>query len=383
MSLIIPVALRSISTVVPPIILDGTIAGLFVYNTDSYIYGSFTEITGNTRWRFASINNSGSLTTFFQGQTNPGYQQAACLMKNALNQDVILMGNSSSLKQLDTSTGNILSSGPAYQGVELMTNIFVDPNDNTSDIFIAGNFLKIGTKTMNGFAKFNNNLSFNTTWICLPSPAGTVYSLCSAPNFPSHFYAGGGFTSIDGNTTRRKIARIGKTGTGAVDTTFNFSYTNCSNIYSMAPSSNGYIFVGGNSTTNKPFFKCITTTGSDFLNLSGNIQNPWANYFTYCSFININHDNSKIYAHFSSTSAFSGTTGMGYLHRFNSDGTLDTTFNSPLGYVKFARFTSAPRVEFDFNYIDNRISVAGAFDWVEGTNKSNFVILNNDGTIFA
>lgn len=382
MSLIIPVSLRSISTVVPPIILDGTIAGLFVYNTDSYIYGYFSEITGNTRWRFASVDNNGALTTFFQGQTNPGYQRAACLMKNALNQDVVLMNKNNAFTQLDITTGIVLSSGPTYDGAALMVSIFVEPSNSASDIFISGSFSKIGTKTMNGFAKFNNNLSFNTSWICIPSPAGTVYSLCSAPNFPSHFYAGGGFTSIDGNTTRKKIARIGKTGTGAVDTTFNFSHTNCSNIYSMAPSSNGFIFVGGKSTTNKPFFKCITTTGSDFLNLSGNIQNPWDNYFTNCSFIKINDNNSKIYAHFSSTSAFSGTTGMGYLHRFNSDGTLDTTFNSPLGYVKFAKFSGSLKVEFDFNYVDDRISVAGAFDWVEGTGKNNFVILNNDGTIF-
>lgn len=383
MSLIIPLALRSLSTVVPPVFLDGSIAGLFVDNTTTFIYGYFSEITSIQRWRLASFDNNGGLTSFFNSQTNQGYQKAAALMKTPSGQNTVLAQSSSySLTQFNTTDGAIISAGPQYQGVDFIRNFFVDPYITNSDIFASGSFTKIGTTLRSGLAKFKNNLSFDSSWVCNPFPAGTISNLCSAPNFPSHIYVGGSFTSIKG-AAKRKIARLTKTGAGAVDNSFTFSsYTTCNTLYSISPSSNGYIFIGGNSTINKPLIKCITSSGTDFLNLSGNIQQPWSNYFSYCSEIKVNEPENKIYAFVTSSSAFSGTTVVGYLHRFNSDGTLDTTFNSPDGYVPFARFNGTPLFYIDFNNIDNRISVGGTFDWVDGSNKNGFAILNNNGSIF-
>ena len=382
MSLIIPLALKSISTVVPPVILDGTISGLFVDNTTTFIYGSFTEITGITRWRLAGIDNNGALTSFFSGKPNPGYQSTAALMKTPSGQNTVLAKYNGSLTQFDTTDGSVVSAGPAYAGVDLINDLFVDPYITNSEVFAAGLFSKIGSTARSGLAKFKNNLSFDSSWSCNPYPTGTIYSICSAPNFPSHIYVGGSFTSIEGNTTKRKVARITKTGAGVVDTTFTFSYNTCSTVFSLSPSSNGYIFVAGSSTVNRPFIKCITSSGTDFLNLSGNIQQPWSNYFSYCSEIKVNEAENKIYAFVTGSSAFSGTTVVGYLHRFNYDGTLDTSFNNPNGYISFARFNGTPTCRIDFNNVDNRISIGGAFDWVSGTNKTNFTILNNNGSIF-
>lgn len=379
MSLIIPLALKSISTAVPPIVINGEIDKILVNNEITYIFGFFDNITGVDRKNIASINNnSKTITNFYQNGTDLGIQYDAALMKRPDNTDSIVVRsinlNNEKIIQLDKTTGNILSSGPSYAGVRNIFKFFIDPYINNSEIFAIGAFQKIGTFTKNGFAKFNNNLSVNSTWTCSPNPIYTVYALCSS-HLSTHIYAGGEFNTIKG-IARKRIARIRKTD-GAVDTSFTYTPTLNGNndvIYSMDLSSNGRLFVGGVWASTTPIFRCLNTNGTLFLDLTGNI--PSLNYsLDAVRNIKINSFDQKIY-----TSLISYESSDTVLFRFNSNGSLDTTFNSPSGYVVFSNQNVSSLINFDFDNTNGLISVGGRFDTVNGNSVSNFAYLSSDGS---
>jgi uncharacterized delta-60 repeat protein len=75
------------------------------------------------------------------------------------------------------------------------------------------------------------------------------------------------------------------------------------------------------------------------------------------------------------SAAFSGYTG---LMRFNSNGIIDTTFNS--GGSQFSGSTS-DRVYDIYVYPDNKILVAGLFNKYNGVTCNGLIKLNSDGTV--
>lgn len=397
MSLIIPLALKSISTVVPPIIIAGDIIELLVKNQKTYVGGYFDNITGVDRNDLASFDNdTKTINSFYQGEAklNPYYGVfGMSVMKTPSNNDVIVVSDGLKIRQLNSTTGVTVSSGPSYNN-NYINEYFIDPNINNSEIFGAGTFITIGSLTRDGFVKFNNNLSINSTFTCRPNPVATVFALCSS-HLTTHIYAGGSFNTIR-SVGRKRIARVRKTD-GAVDTTFTFSSVGSDAIYSMSLSSNGRLFVGGTSdnqvtSLGRPLIRCLNTNGTIFSNLTANIPLV-PGTLSYCSNIKVNNSEQKIYTSIESSYPLSGNPGVGpylsILARFNTDGTLDTSFNSPSGFVPFILQGGQARINFDFDYDNNLIPVGGHFSWIgnwdytSGNSVSNFAYLSSDGSFVS
>lgn len=387
MSLIIPLALKSISTIVPPILVEGTIFGLFVLEQDTYIYGNFNSITSIQRKDFASFDNiTKTLTNFYQNGPDFSFHYSAAVMKTPDNNNSILVCGIDSLVQLDTTTGDILSSGPSYAGANLINYVYTDPNINNSEIFVAGSFAKISTFTKNGFAKFNNNLSFNSSWTCSPNPAYTVYAICSS-HLSTHVYAGGQFTSIRG-ISRKSIARVRKTD-GVVDTSFTYtpipdSSGRPNSIRSMDLAQNGTLWIAGDINFSKPILRGLNENGTFYLELTSSLPSTPLP-LNYASQIKINSLENKIYT---SLISFQNSSGkyMGILARFDSFGNLDTTFNSPSGYIILINNSLNPSINFDFDQTNDLIAVGGRFNWIgdwdmiNGNSVTNFAYLSSDGS---
>jgi hypothetical protein len=395
MSVIIPLALKSISTVVPPINIDGSIYGLFVKDETTYFYGNFNTITGIDRNKLASFdNNTKTITTFYQNGSAFGFHYGAAPMKTPDNTDAVIIRGGSRIFQLDATTGEILSSSPVYVGVSNILDFYTDPYVTNSEIFTTGTYSKIGGVTKNGFAKFNNNLSFNSVWRCAPNPASTVYCMCSS-DLPTHIYAGGQFTSIRG-VTRRCIARVRKTD-GAVDTSFTYTPIpgipgSRNSISSMDLAPNGTLWIAGTIVSeNRPILRGLNSNGTFLAELTGILPSTPLG-LNSARQIKIHPNELKIYATLRSFNTSSGKY-MSILARFHplGDGSiiLDTTFNSPSGYVLFVDNSFPPDINFDFDLTNDLIVAGGKFNWVgdwdlvNGNSVSNFAYLSSDGSFIS
>ncbi|WP_309398343.1 immunoglobulin domain-containing protein [Cerasicoccus maritimus] len=88
--------------------------------------------------------------------------------------------------------------------------------------------------------------------------------------------------------------------------------------------------------------------------------------------------NGKILAG-GNVSLFQGTGDAEALRRLNSDGTLDTSFNS--GNAGLAASSGSPEVNVIYVLSDDKILVGGTFSTYNGVSRSGIVKLNADGTL--
>lgn len=186
-------------------------------------------------------------------------------------------------------------------------------------ILIGGEFNSVLGVARNNIARLNVDgtldLDFN------PNASGAVSNgavLSIAVQADGKVLAGGYFTNIGGQT-RNRIARLDAV-TGAADATFNLNATSpaidATAVLSIKAQSDGKILVGG-----------------VFTNIGGQTRNNIA--------------------------------------RFNSDGTLDTTFNPNANSDVFSIAVQA----------DGKVLIGGGFNTVGGQERNFIARLNTDGTL--
>jgi len=235
-------------------------------------------------------------------------------------------------------------------------------NDGSGKILIAGEFLTYGSVTVNGIARLNSDGTLDTTFnqdpstglpysgfgpngtpgirtmvvdtnTTIPNPANPGTQIAN-PNL-NKIYVGGWFTSYNGDTNRKYFIRLNSD--GSIDDDFNrdpdteilragFS----SAVYQISLQSDGNIFAVGaftqyNSTTRKCIAKIngdgILDTGFDpgvgITNTSGVLAKLLS--------VAVQEDGKVVIG--GDFIQYNGVSRK-YLARLNSDGSLDTNFNS-------------------------------------------------------
>jgi len=307
------------------------------------------------------------------------------------------------LAKLNASDGSVDTS---FTPSAIDKNVYaiVPLNDGSGKILIAGEFTTYGGIAVGGIARLNSNGTLDTTFnhdpatglpyagfgpnatpgvrtmvvdtnATIPDPANPGSQITN-PNL-NKIYVGGWFTSYNGDTTRKYFIRLNSD--GSIDNNYNRDLSTgilktgfSSAVYQISLQSDGNIFVAGafgqyNATVRK-FIAKINSDGILDTSFDPGIGATKTAGTAKLFSLAVQDDGKVViggdFTHYNGLSRID-------LARLNSDGTLDTNFNSSGTLItNLLVYTIAIQN-------DDKILVGGTFT---GT-KSYIERINSDGTL--
>jgi uncharacterized delta-60 repeat protein len=353
-------------------------------NGSIIIGGAFNKYDDTNRPGIARLNSNGTLdlSTFnatsmlFYGSP---YFQTICLE----NDGKIIVGigvggggtlrteyGSGTLFRLDNN-GDFDSSFICSTSAVLSSLIQPD-----GKIIIAGSFDSCNGVSRSKIARINSasigdvynnvDLTFNNSGTGLDNAIFT-----SALQLDGKIIVGGSFTNynISNTVSRNYIARLKSD--GLIDTTFDPGSGFNGNVQTVALQPNGKVLVGGYFTS----FNGFSTNRIARLNTDGSLDTS----FSITSgadaeiFSIILQPNGKIIVA-GNFLTFNGDTTKKYICRLNTDGSIDTSFNTiGIGLDSNIRTVSLQS--------DGKIIIAGYFSNYNGISRNKLARLNSDGSL--
>lgn len=338
------------------------------------IGGNFSSYNSTTANRIARLNTNGTLD-------------------NTL--DLQLGANSTVYSTVVQPDGKILIGGlfttyngsPANYIARLNTNGTLDNTFNTGGtgansvvrqiilqpdgkILIAGNFTTYNGTTINRIARLNTNGTLDNTFTTAGGGANNiVYSI--ALQADSKILIGGNFTTYNGTTSGR-IARLNINGTK--DNTFNTGSGFDVPVMTIAIQPNGKILAGGlfntfNSTF-EPFLARLNTNGS--VDTTFNTVGVGVNNYVYS--IALQSDGKILIG---GSFHLYNSTATNQIARLNTDGSLDSTFSSGTGTGGI----NSPAINSIALQSDGKMMIGGGFTSYNGTTANRIARLNTDGSL--
>jgi uncharacterized delta-60 repeat protein len=333
------------------------------------IGGDFTSYNGTSKNRIARLNIDGTLDATF----NPGTGANGGINKTVIQSDgkIIIVGEFTSYNATTrnriarlNADGTLDASFNPGTGANVNINTTLIQSDGK--IIIGGNFTNYNGTTRNKIARLNIDGTLDALFN-LGSGANN-YVLTTAIQSDGKIIIGGAFTTYNG-TSKNHIARLNIDGT--LDASFNFGTGANDNVQTIAMQSDGKIIIGGAFTS----YNGITRRAIARLNVDGTLDatfNHGAGADNNVNTIAIQSDGKIIIG--GGFTSYNGTTKE-RLVRLNTDGTLDTTFNTGIG-VNGDVYTTAIQS-------DGKIIISGSFSFYNGIPINNIARLNADGTLDA
>lgn len=242
-------------------------------------------------------------------------------------------------------------------------------------LVVAGTFVSYQTSiTVNRIVELNSDGSVGTGFAQgagIPSASGQVNGIAVATDSSATVYLGGTFNSFNG-TNFGKIVRLKVDGT--IDTRFSSGTGFNNNLLAIASGPSGTVYAGGsnvasyNSTAIVNFIR-LATSGEIDTTFATTGCSPGANGVS--AIATARDGSNKVYVGGSFT-ACNGTSSS-RIARFNSDGTIDTTFVVGTGFDNNV-VALAPHTDGD-------VYVLGSFLNYNTTGASRLARLNSDGSL--
>lgn len=262
---------------------------------------------------------------------------------------------------------------------------------STGKIIISGGFTKYNNVDARYLMRLNTDLTYDTTFPALGSSPHEPEDFKVLPN--DKIIVVGTFTSINGTSTPRGIARLNADGT--VDTSFNVGGTGIdinSRIISCAVQSDGKILLGGGFIFS---YNGATTRNMIRLNSDGTLDTSFMYPYTFnpnrfgsIHKIVLQPDGKILVTGNNSMSvdAFGNAIGQPHIFRLNSDGSLDSTFTTTFLDSSFRdpHFCSSciNPIQNMVLQPDGKIIIVGTFvNFHDVRRRNNIVRLNSDGTL--
>ena len=343
---------------------DGTVWATAVQSDGKILIGGgFNAYNGTTRNRIARLNPNGTLDTTF----NPGTGANVIINAISIQSDgkIIIGGTFTSYN--GTAINNIARLN-ADGTLDTTFNVGSGANTTVESISIQndGKIIVSGLfNTFNGsnhycIVRLNSNGTVDTSFI--GGPTGYIFD--SLIQNDGKIIIVGDFSDYN-ETPRNRIARLNANGT--LDTTFDPGSGANGSIRSVSIQSDGKIVIAGNFTSfNGDSINRIYRLNSDGSSDSNFNPGTGANGILWCSSI---QSDGKILIG-GSFSNYNGTTRFCFI-RLNSDGTLDSTFNSDIpGSNVFSTLIQS----------DGKIITVGGFALCNGNSKNSIARFNADGT---
>ncbi len=240
---------------------------------------------------------------------------------------------------------------------------------STGKILVAGNFTTVNGTAYTRLARINSDGTLDTTFSNV-NATGTIFGAAVDANGKIIIY--GSFTALfGGNTAYAKIARLNSD--GSVDSSFTPPTADVSFQYAAVASSGKIYIAGGFSTvasTARHFLARLNSDGS----LDTTFQDPNLTLSGGNARCVLEDANGKVVVGGNFTTAGTASLARGCLARFNSDGTLDTSFADPNLNVNVLR------IVLDTN---GKIIASGAFTAAGPSSLTYYSLarLNTDGTV--
>lgn len=234
-------------------------------------------------------------------------------------------------------------------------------------IIVGGGFTSFNETINNYIVRLNSDGTLDNQFIIGAGFNSEVNSIVIESS--GKILVGGGFTSYNGSICN-KITRLNSNGT--IDSTFNSGTGFNGQLFSIAIQSDGKIVAGGWFTS----YNGITRNGITRLNLDGSLDltfNPGIgvgnSQDSRVMVIAIQSD-GKIIIGGIILYSYNGTP-INNIARINTDGTLDTTFNSQINYNVYSIIIQS----------NGKILVGGDFNTVDAITMNNIVRLSADSSI--
>lgn len=238
-------------------------------------------------------------------------------------------------------------------------------------IIVGGSFTDINGTTSNRIARLNSDGTLDTTFTTnIGTGFGATRVHTIAIQSDGKIIVGGTFSTING-VTSNKIARLNSDGTPDTTFTTNIGTGFGSSVYRVGIQSDDKIVVGGifstlNGVTNN-YIARLNSDGTPDTTFTTNIGTGFDNDVQTLAVLS----NDKIVVG-GLIENFNGTS-IHFFTGLNSDGTLDTTFNTNLG-TGFGNFVETIAIQSD-----NKIIVGGSFTTINGVTSNRIARLSSVG----
>ncbi len=248
-------------------------------------------------------------------------------------------------------------------------------------IIAAGSFTSINGVPKKYIARFNSDGTLDATFDSSSGANLSIYAFVIQSD--GKILIGGDFTSYNG-ITRNRIARLNND--GSLDASFDpgvgviFGTGGITRIKSISLQTDGKFIIAGNFTgynlNDRKYITRINTDGS--IDSSFNVGTGFSFQFSTNAFINTTliQSDGKILVGGNFIN-YNGTAVKG-LTRLNTDGTLDTSFNSGTG-ITGALYDS--KINSIVIKLDGKILIGGDFTSYNATGIKNIALLNTDGSL--
>jgi uncharacterized delta-60 repeat protein len=320
------------------------------------------------------VCNSVSATREMDLTFNPGTGPNDYIYSSAIQSDgkIVILGpftsyNGRSRKNIArlNADGTLDASFATGSGADigLNSNIAIQSNGK---ILVGGDFFNYNGTAIKNIARLNTDGGLDTSFIPGVGPSSSVYAI--AVQSDGKILIGGDFWSYSG-TSRNGIARLNSNGT--LDTSFDPGDGTDATVWSTSIQPDGKIIIAGDFAT----YDSVDRNGIARLNTDGSLDTSFDS--------SVGADNSVwatalqsdgkivIGGYFTS---YDGTS-RNRIARLNSNGTLDSTFDPGSGFDSLINF-NAIKIQSD-----GKIIATGNFTSYNGVNRKYVARLNADGTL--
>ena len=236
-------------------------------------------------------------------------------------------------------------------------------------LIVGGNFTSYNGTSRNRIVRLNTDGSLDTTFSIGTGFSASVWSILVQSD--GKIIAGGDFTTYSG-ASRPGVIRLNSN--GSIDTTFAAASAVNSTVYQVAIQSDGKVLAGGLFSS----YSGVSVGGLVRLTTAGIIDSTFpTSGVTTGSFAGVYSldvlSDGKIMLG-GNFLTYSGVSSRD-IARINSNGTYDATFNVGSG------FTGGDRFVLDVTETNGKYFVTGVFDNYNGSSVYGLVRLNSDGSI--
>lgn len=336
-------------------------------NNKLIIGGSFTNYNGTNYNRIICLESDGSLDSTFNSGTGANNTINQIAIQDSTK--LILTGSFTSyngsigLNRIARIDSNGLLDSTFNSGSGANNSINSICIDNDSKIIIGGGFDNFNSLVIKRIARLNNDGSIDENFNNGYGANGLIRSIVVQQD--DKIIIGGAFTNYN-QTSSNRISRL--TVDGSKDSTFNFGTGFNNSVNVIVVQQDGKIIVGGNFTK----YNNIVTNRLIRLNSNGSIDTSFniglgANNTIYS--LSLQNDGKII---ISGTFTQYNNLIANRIARINSDGSLDSSFNTGTG---------ANNVVYINKILsDGKIIIGGNFTNFNGLSRNRLIKLNSDGS---
>ncbi|RTY95984.1 T9SS type A sorting domain-containing protein [Flavobacterium sp. GT3R68] len=338
--------------------------------------GGFTTYKGISAGRIIRLNNDGSIDpSFIIGAT--AFDSSVITMTLQPDGKIFVGGDfytynnlvSQKIIRLNSNGSHDMSFNSTISGFDggYMADTVVNTLNLQSDggIVVGGSFLRYNNGTPNNrIIKLDSNGNPDTFFNSSTGFNNSVNAIALQPD--GKILASGDYTAYNGATTNRLI-RLNNNAN--IDTSFNtesgFNYS----LKTIVLQPDGKILAGGDFTN----FNGIITNRIIRLNGNGIVDpafNVGTGFNNSVSAISLQNDGKILVGGY--FTSYNGT-AVNRIIRLNSNGSIDTTFNTGAGFNNLLNTITLQT--------DGKILVGGDFTTYNGVTKNRLIRLNNDGGI--